>query len=108
MCHQISDDRNTIKPRHHTQAWSRTPERWGRGPVLNHFSPLAFRAAIRVSLYPRRFRPPTHITKYDGETNLDHWLEDYYLTMKAEGSGDDFTIQYLPLLLLSSTKAWLE
>jgi hypothetical protein len=28
--------------------------------------------------------------------------------MKAQGSDDDFTIQYLPLLLSSSTRAWLE
>ena len=28
--------------------------------------------------------------------------------MKAEGSDDDFTVQYLPLLLSSSTKAWLK
>jgi hypothetical protein len=28
--------------------------------------------------------------------------------MKAERSGDDFIVQYLPLLLLSSTRAWLE
>jgi hypothetical protein len=33
-----------------------------------------------------------HISKYDGETNPEHWLEDYRLTMKARGSDDDFTI----------------
>jgi hypothetical protein len=33
-----------------------------------------------------------HIPKYDGETNPDHWLEDYRFTMRAEGSDDDFTI----------------
>jgi hypothetical protein len=26
-----------------------------------------------------------HISKYDGETNLDHLLEDYSLAMKAGG-----------------------
>jgi hypothetical protein len=29
---------------------------------------------------------------YDGETNPDHWLEDYCLTLKAWGSDNDFTI----------------
>jgi len=67
-----------------------------------------FGAAIQVAPYPRRFRPPTHISKYDGETNLNYWLEDYCLTMRAEGSNDDFAVQYLPLLLSSSTRAWLE
>jgi hypothetical protein len=42
--------------------------------------------------YPRRFRSPTHISKYDGETNPDHWLEDYCLVMKVGGSDDDFII----------------
>jgi hypothetical protein len=48
------------------------------------------------------------MSKYDNETNIDHWLEDYYLAMRAGGSNDDFTDQYLPLLLLSLTRAWLE
>jgi hypothetical protein len=29
---------------------------------------------------------------YDDDTNQDHWLEDYRLTMKAEGSDDDFAV----------------
>jgi hypothetical protein len=86
--HRISDDcdiRDTIEARRHTQAQSRTPKRWGRGAAPDHFAPPAFRAAIRAVPYPRRFRPPTHIFKYDSETNLNHWLEDYRLAMKAEG-----------------------
>jgi hypothetical protein len=46
-----------------------------------------------------------HISKYNGETNLGHWLGDYHLAMKAGGSDDDFIIQYLPLHLSSSTRA---
>ena len=42
--------------------------------------------------YPRRFRPPTHISKYNGETNPDHWLEEYHLAMKAGRLDDDFAI----------------
>jgi len=49
-----------------------------------------------------------HISNYDSDTNLDHWLEDYHLAMKAGGSDNDFTIQYLLLLLLNSTRAWLK
>jgi hypothetical protein len=33
-----------------------------------------------------------HISKYDGETNPDHWLEDYHLAMRVEGSDDDFIV----------------
>jgi hypothetical protein len=64
-----------------------------------------FKAAIRVAPYPRRFHPPTHISKYDSEANPDYWLEDYHLAMKVGGSDDDFAVQYLPLLLSSSTRA---
>jgi hypothetical protein len=60
-------------------------EWWGRGVALNHFGLSAFKAAIRVAPYPRHFQPRTHISKYDGETNSDHWLKDYHLTMKARG-----------------------
>ena len=48
---------------------------------------LAFKAAILVPPYPRHFWPPTHISKYDGETNLDHWLKDYHHAMRARGVG---------------------
>jgi hypothetical protein len=58
--------------------------------------------------YPKCFRTLTHISKYDGETNLDHWLEDYHLAMRAGGSNYDFTMQSLPLLLLSSMRTWLK
>jgi hypothetical protein len=38
---------------------------------------------IRVAPYCKCFRPLMHISKHDGETNPNHWLED-------EGSNDDF------------------
>jgi hypothetical protein len=106
--YQISDDhdvQDTIEARCHAQAWSHTPERGNGGTTQNHLDPMAFGASIRVAPYPGWFYPPTHISKYDGETNPDHWLEDYRLAMWTEGSDDDFTIQYLPLFLSSSTKA---
>jgi hypothetical protein len=77
----------------------------GRGPHPRPLWPLAFRAVIRAAPYPRHFRPLTYISKYNDETNLDHWLEDYHLAMTAEGSDDNFATQYLPLLLSSSTRA---
>jgi hypothetical protein len=56
-----------------------------------------------------RFRAPTHIAKYAGETNPSFWLEDYRLTFRAGGVDDDlFIIQYLPIFLAETTQAWLE
>jgi hypothetical protein len=61
------------------------PKRWGRGATPYHFGPLAFGVVIRAAPYPRHFWPLTHISKYDGETNPDHRLEDYRLAMKDGG-----------------------
>ena len=41
-------------------------------------------------------------------TNPNHWLKDYWLIMGAGGANNDFVVQYLPLLLSSSARAWLE
>jgi hypothetical protein len=60
-------------------------ERWGEGAAPDHFGPLAFGAAIRAAPYSRHFWPLTHISKYNGENNPDHRLEDYCLAMKDRG-----------------------
>jgi hypothetical protein len=55
------------------------------------------------------FRPPTNITKYNGETNRAVWLEDFQLTCRAGGTDDDyFIIQYLPICVGEHVRAWLE
>ena len=79
MRHRIGDDRdihNTIEARRHAQVQSRTLERWGGGATSDHFGPLVFGAVILAAPYPRCFWPPMHISKYNGKTNPDHWLED--------------------------------
>jgi hypothetical protein len=62
------------------------------GPYSRSLWPLAFEAVIWVPPYPWHFWPPMHISKYDGKTNLDHWLGDYCLTMNARVSDDDFAV----------------
>jgi hypothetical protein len=64
--------RDTIEARRHARAWSHTPKRGNRGTVQNHFGPMVFGAEIRAAPYPKRFWPPMHISKYNGETNPDH------------------------------------
>ena len=60
--------------------------------------PWAFGRRIRRALFPQRFRPPTNIAKYTGETNPGIWLEDFWLACLARGVDDDhFIIQYLPI-----------
>lgn len=71
--------------------------------------PPAFTPRVRSTAFPPRFRPPTNIPKYDGETNPALWLEDYRLACQAGGANDDrFIIRHLPLFLADSARTWLE
>ena len=71
--------------------------------------PQAFGQHILNTAFPPRYRPPTNILKYSGETNPRLWLEDYRLACQASGAdNDDFIIRNLPLFLADSARAWLE
>ena len=71
--------------------------------------PQAFDRHILNTTFPPRYRPPTNIPKYSGETKPRLWLEDYRLDYQAGGAdNDDFIIRNLPLFLADSTRAWLE
>ena len=71
--------------------------------------PQAFDGHILYAAFPLRYRPPTNIPKYSGETNPELWLEDYRLACQAGGASDDnFIIRNLPLFLADSARAWLE
>ena len=93
MWHWIGDDRDvhdTIVAGHHAQALSRIPERWDGAPSHISSSPGVWGSDPSGPL-PWRFWPSMHLSKYDGETNLDYWFEDYCLAMKAGWLDDDFT-----------------
>jgi hypothetical protein len=75
--HDSDDDREC--------SWS--PNQWG---------PRAFGRAIRDAMFPSRFRAPTNVLRYDGDTNPSIWLEDYRLACHAGGATDD------------SARTWLE
>jgi hypothetical protein len=69
----------------------------------------AFSRAIRRAPFPARFRAPTTITKYSGETRPELWLADYQLTCQLGGTDDDnLIICNLPLFLSDAARAWLE
>jgi hypothetical protein len=72
--HDSDDDRE--------RSWS--PNQWG---------PRAFDRSIRDAKFPSRFRAPTNVPRYDGDTNPSVWLEDYRLACHAGGAtGDLFVI----------------
>jgi hypothetical protein len=71
--------------------------------------PRFFSRAIRRASFPARFRAPTTITKYSGETRPELWLADYRLTCQLGGMNDDnLIIRNLPLFLSDAARAWLE
>jgi hypothetical protein len=80
-----------------------------RSPSPEPPGPQVFSWAIRWVPFPTRFRTPTTITKYSGETRPELWLTDYRLACKLGGMDDDnLIIRNLPLFLSNAARAWLE
>jgi hypothetical protein len=80
-----------------------------RSPSPEPPGPQAFSRAIRRASFPTRFRPPTTVTKYSGETRPELWLADYRLACQLGGTDDDnLIIRNLPLFLCDTARAWLE
>jgi hypothetical protein len=80
-----------------------------RSPSPEPPGPQAFSRAIRRVSFPTRFRAPTTITKYSGETRPELWLVDYRLACQLGGTDDDnLIIRNLPLFLSDAARAWLE
>ena len=80
-----------------------------RSPSPDGPRPWAFGRRIQKAPFPQRFRPPTNIAKYTGETNPDIWLKDFWLTCRVRRVDDDhFIIQYLPICVGEHVRAWLE
>jgi hypothetical protein len=67
-----------------------------------------FSRGIRTASFPRRFRQPTSIEKYMGETNPRVCLNDYRLACQLGGTTiDEVIIRNLPLHLAYSAQTWL-
>jgi hypothetical protein len=80
-----------------------------RSPSPEPLGPRAFSRAVRRAPFPARFRAPTTITKYSGETRPELWLADYRLACQLGGTDDDnLIICNLPLFLSDAARAWLE
>jgi hypothetical protein len=68
-----------------------------------------FSREIRTASFPQRFRQPTSIDKYTGETDPSVWLNDYRLACQlGEATTDEVIIRNLPLHLADSARTWLE
>jgi hypothetical protein len=68
-----------------------------------------FSREIRTVSFPQRFRQPTSIDKYTGETDPRVWLNDYRLACQLGGATtDEVIICNLPLHLADSVRTWLK
>jgi hypothetical protein len=68
-----------------------------------------FSREIRTASFPQRFRQPTSIDKYTGETDPRVWLNDYRLACQlGRATTDEVIIRNLPLHLADSARTWLE
>jgi hypothetical protein len=115
---QDGDARNVINTRRvantETRAAAGYRPRWGgrydsredRSPTPEPSGTRVFSWEIRTASFPQRFRQPTSIDKYNGETNPHVWLNDYRLACQLGGATtDEVIIRNLPLHLTDSARS---
>jgi hypothetical protein len=94
---------------YHPRRGGRYASEEDRSPSPEPPGPRVFSRAIRRAPFLARFRAPTTITKYSGETRPELWLMDYRLECQLGGTDDDnLIIRNLPLFLSDAARAWLE
>jgi hypothetical protein len=98
-----------VRRGYHPRRGGRYDSEEERSPSPEPPGPRVFSRAIRRAPFPARFRAPTTITKYSGETRPELWLADYRLACQLGGTNDDnLIICILPLFLSDAARAWLE
>jgi hypothetical protein len=98
-----------VRPGYHPRRRGRYNSEEDRSPSPDPPGPRVCSWAIRQAPFPARFRTPTTITKYSGETRPELWLADYRLACQLGGADDDnLIIRNLPLFLSNAARAWLE
>jgi hypothetical protein len=89
-----------VRRGYHPRRGGRCDNEEDRSPSPEPPGPRVFSRAIRRAPFPARFRAPTSITKYSGETRPELWLMDYRLACQLGGADyDDLIIHNLPLFL---------
>jgi hypothetical protein len=98
-----------VRRGYHPRRGRRYDSEENRRPLPEPSGPRVFSRAIRRAPFLARFRAPTTITKYSGETRPELWLADYRLACQLGGTNDDnLIIRNLPLFLSDAARAWLE
>jgi hypothetical protein len=98
-----------VRQGYHPRRGGRYDSEEDRSPSPEPPGLWVFSRAIRRAPFLARFRAPTTITKYSGETRPELWLADYRLACQLGGTDDDnLIIRNLPLFLSDAAWAWLE
>jgi hypothetical protein len=98
-----------VRRGYHPRRGGRYDSEEDRSPSLEPLGLRVFSRAIRRAPFPARFRAPTTITMYSGETRPELWHADYRLACQLGGTDDDnLIIRNLPLFLSDAARAWLE
>jgi hypothetical protein len=86
-----------VRQGYHPRRRGRYDSEEDRSPSPEPSGLQAFSQAIRRVPFLTRFRAPTTITKYSGETRPELWLADYRLACQLGGTDDDnLIIRNLP------------
>jgi hypothetical protein len=87
-----------VRRGYHPRRGGRYDSEKDRSPSPEPPGPRVFGWAILRASFLARFRAPTTITKYSGETRPELWLADYRLACQLGGTDDDnLIIRNLPL-----------
>jgi hypothetical protein len=98
-----------VRRGYHPRRRGRYDSEEDRSPSTEPPGTRVFSRAIQRAPFPARFRAPTTITKYLGETRPELWLTDYQLVCQLGGTNNDnLIIHNLPLFLSDAARAWLE
>jgi hypothetical protein len=82
---------------YHPRRGGRYDSREDRSPTPEPPGTRVFSREIRTANFPQRFRQPTTIVKYNGETEPRVWLDDYRLACQLGGAtNDEVIIRNLP------------
>jgi hypothetical protein len=80
-----------------------------RSPTPDPLGLQDFSVNVLAAAPPARYRVPTTVANYDGETHPSVWLEDYRLACHNGGATRDlFIIKSIPLYLADLACTWLE
>jgi hypothetical protein len=94
---------------YHPRHGGRYDRKEDRSPSPEPLGTRVFSRESRAAPFPPRFRQPTTLTKYSGETDPVLWLNDYRLACQLGSATDDaIIIRNLHLHLADSPHTWLE